>query len=1707
MRTWAETFKSHDALINRFKMIKRAHKRWKKDEVISLFDPVIGEWFSKFEKLTEPQEYAIPLIHRGKNVLVSSPTGSGKTLTAFMSIINELFLLAKKGKLEDKIYCVYISPLKALANDIHRNLEVPLEEIEKLALKKGIKIPKIRIAVRSGDTSTSERQKMLRKPPHIFITTPESLALALTAPKFREKFKEVKYVIVDEIHELANNKRGVMLSLNLERLAYYAGEFQRIGLSATQAPLEDIARFLGGYNGDQEREVWIVDAKIRKDMDLRVITPVEDLTLTPYEVASERMYDILVDMIRKHRTTLIFTNTRSGTEHVAYKLKERGVEKLEAHHGSLSKETRLRVERDLKDGRLKCVISSTSLELGIDIGYIDLVVQIGSPKSVAKGLQRIGRSGHAYGATAKGRFMVFELDDLVECTTLVKCAYEGKIDRIRIPKNSLDVLSQVLVGMSLEKRWDVDEAYGIIRNSYCYHDLPKEKFLEVLNYLGGHVLGDVFYSKIWFDPEEGKFGRKKTSRMIFFMNLGTIPDEADYLVVDVEGKRLGDLSEKFVEKLQKGDVFVLGARAYEVVRITSTRVVVRDATGKRPTVPSWVGEMLPRSFDLSIEVGKFREWVENKIQELGKEETVKLLIKEYYLSQEGARSIVSYISEQMHYAVPTHRRVVIEGYVDQSGKYNIIFHFPFGRRVNDALSRAYAFKISERYGVNVGVSITDDAFMLTSKKKIPLDTIKDLLASEELEDVLKKAVFNTELFKQRFRHVATRSFMVLRKYKGKNISVARQQLRSEKILRILKDIPGFPVMEETFNEILNIAMDMPNARKVLEGIEEGSIKVRLLDYSDTPSIFAHSIILVGISDIVLIEDRSALLKELHLKLLERIIPSDEVEFTFSESEIREYFKNKIRIKNIGDIINFVERAPGVDILHRRGINIYDYSDIDEEDLRREVEKLVWDGKIVSVYSTRLLWTTESMYPVFSTLYARDCNKSITWDGVLEAEEIARKNGLKRSEAMDILKCMEHGYLAGRKFKDGRFYWYIREPVKIERDYALEILIRNLLYFRGPITFEEILYTLKINEEDIRRILKYMVDEGTVVKGRFLIGYGEQYMLREDYDALRKKRGMKKDEVMHFRAERIIRKMSCDEFFDNFLVVFNPNTLKIRGCYEEFLNMIKNGEVAYGRFLGGRLCYAPKKNIPIFAGAYRREGLTDKDRKILSIIAALGEKATIRNIEKMSTFYPSEVRRIIEKLEKNIYVYREVTSLMDTPRYPFRAVVYESKGDEDSLIRRIIRGYGPLSRTQVEWYTGLNFKHGDEYKKVNIEGTWYYYHLAVNEPTREIKEIIPREDPFSYPILHNLYDSFPEIYSYLLVHNGKIISTGDVKDRHDHLYVESVLGDQDDFLRTLGKKWTVITSVPQEEGYHKVGDYYISDDASSKMFSRSKIIAYILWKNRVIPRRFLKTPLDVARFLMVVHSDREMIRAFKKIKLEKYYHSELIYEIVDLNGERGFATMETAAIFQAIKGMKMDKDMETVYHIFEENRKMSIRELLQESPLGMERTYKAIDNLLLGNYIAKHPSGYIIVKSKYPKTLAVDRFVESLHDMFGVLNVKIITEFGGGYIHPIESLYSLEKLELSKGGYLNDGWIYYLDESEIESFECEFCAEKPFVFDPKDPLSRFLRTLFNLKYEGFVVVKDDFVGTVKATGKRKIKISKAYPEEAREIFEKAMNLPP
>ncbi len=862
-----------------------------REENLSCLESYVRVWFEKnFEELTPPQQYSFKLISSGENIIATAPTGSGKTLAGFMVILNELFKLGEKAELRDGVYCIYISPLKALDNDIRKNLLIPLNEIREIASGMGKTLPEVRIGVRTGDVSPEEKQRQLRWPPHILITTPESLAVLLNAPKFIEHLKTVRWVIIDEIHELANNKRGVHLSLSLERLRELVdNDFVRIGLGATLHPLEEAAKFLAGYDSkDRFRSCRLVDVSWHKPLDLKVLSPMQDIVRSSAEQSNIALYKLLDDLIGKHRTTLIFTNTRSGTERVVYHLKQKWKEKysdatIGAHHGSLSRETRLDIEDKLKNGLLRAVVCSTSLELGIDIGYIDLVVQVGSPKSVTRAVQRTGRSGHRFKDTAKGRIIVLDRDDLVECTVMLKCARERRLDSVRIPKNCLDVLAQHIVGMGLNRKWEVGEALKVIKRSYCYRDLKKQDFTALLKFLAGHYadLEDRrVYGKIWFDEAEGVFGRRgKYTRLIYYLNLGTIPDEVKIDVYRYRDKRyIGGIEEGFLERLKPGDIFVLGGRLYKFRFARAMRCYVEDAPADAvPTIPAWFSELLPLSFDLALEIQSFREQMKVKLHKGEKKnEIVKWLLSTYPVDKYAANSIYEYFKEQhifTHGRIPGKQRILIEKTSDLSGKQFLIFHSLFGRRVNDAIARAIAIITSDLVNSNVATIVSDNGFaMLIPEKKAgeaDVDQVIRTLLESDIEELLKQNIRRTELMKRRFRHCAARSFLVLRNYKGYKISVSRQQLSSQTLLNICEEIDSnFPVVQETYREILQDTMDLNKAEDIIKLMRKGKLDYEIINTA-VPSPFAHNLIVLGEADIMLMEDRKRRLLELYNAVIKK----------------------------------------------------------------------------------------------------------------------------------------------------------------------------------------------------------------------------------------------------------------------------------------------------------------------------------------------------------------------------------------------------------------------------------------------------------------------------------------------------------------------------------------------------------------------------------------------------------------------------------------------------------------------------------------------------------------------------------------------------------------------------------------------------------------------------------------------------------------------
>ncbi len=851
-------------------------KERKKEDLIRIMHPLIKEWFfSKFKDFSLPQLYGVMNVWERKNTLISAPTGGTKTLTAFLSILNYLVDLASKESLENKIYAVYLSPLKALSNDIAKNLLEPLEEIQELAKKQGIKLQEIRVALRTGDTSVKERAKMAKKAPHIFITTPESLAIVLTTPKFIEYLKAVEFCIIDEIHAM-DNKRGTYMSLTLERLNEVSVIWPvKIGLSATIEPLEEVAKFLVG--NDFDREVEIANIQFTKTLDISVLTPVTNL-IEDNALTSD-MYDLLNKLIREHKTTLIFTNTRSATERVVDRLKEKFPteygDDIAAHHSSLSKIHRFDIEERLRDGKLKVVVCSTSLELGIDIGFIDLVIMLSSPKSSSRAMQRIGRAGHKMHETIKGRFIVLDRDDLVECAVIQKEIHEKKFDKVRFPKNCLDVLSQQIFGMAITKVWKSEELFKIIRKSYCYSDLTREDFTSVISYLSGEYGGDLektyVYAKIWYDPLTREIGKRgKLARVLYMTNIGTIPEES---FVEVKlapaGEHIGYIDEGFLERMKKGDVFVLGGARYLYLYTRGMNLYVKSSVNRTPTIPSWFSEMLPLSFDTAGEVNRLRFLVKEKLEKGERKiEICEFLKKHLYVDEIIANSIYTYYYEQFKVSeIPCSNTITIEKYKGE--KNYLLFNSMYGRRVNDALSRALAYLMGASENRDIEIGISDNGFYFAGEK-MPIEKALNELNENNLRQILEEAINHTDVLARRFRHCASRALMILRNYKGQAKSVGKQQLRSHFILASVKKISkDFPILKEAKREVLEDLMDIENTKKVLRAIKDNQIKIKIIE-SVLPSPFTLNLILQGHSDLIRIEDKQEFLKRMHQLHMKRV---------------------------------------------------------------------------------------------------------------------------------------------------------------------------------------------------------------------------------------------------------------------------------------------------------------------------------------------------------------------------------------------------------------------------------------------------------------------------------------------------------------------------------------------------------------------------------------------------------------------------------------------------------------------------------------------------------------------------------------------------------------------------------------------------------------------------------------------------------------------
>ena len=830
---------------------------------LNTLHPIVRDWFAQhFGSATEPQERAWPLIRSGENVLISAPTGSGKTLAAFLICLDDLVRAALDGSLPDSTQVLYVSPLKALSNDIHKNLDIPLSGIATLAAERGLMLPVIRTAVRTGDTPVSERQRMVKQPPHILVTTPESLFILLTADRSRQALRSIKTVIVDEIHAMADDKRGAHLALSLARLDALVEKAvgprpQRIGLSATVRPIETVARFLAP---DEHAKVTVIDHGHRRAMDVAVEVPQDELGPVASNEMWQEIYDRIAALINDHRTTLVFVNTRRLAERVAHHLAERlGEEAVLAHHGSLSRKLRLTAEEKLKTGKLKAVVATASLELGIDIGTVDLVCQIGSPRSIAVALQRIGRSGHQVEHTTKPKGRIFSTtrDELIECAALVRSIAQGELDRLLVPSTPLDVMGQQIVAMAAAEEWQEDALFVLVRRAYCYADLTRADFDAVIDMLSEGISTKRGRSGAFLhrDRVHSVVRGRRGARLAAITSGGAIPDNAQYLVLaEPDETVVGTLDEDFAVESMSGDVFMLGSTSWRIRRVESGRVRVEDAKGAAPTIPFWRGEAPGRTWELSSAVSDLRA----RILELG-EAAVDFLITECHLDKRGAEQAVLYVRAGAAAlgALPTVNTVVAERFFDEGGGMQLVLHSPFGARVNRAWGLALRKRFCRSFNFELQAAATDNGIVisLSDQHSFPLELVFKFLSKETVEEVLTQAMLPAPMFEVRWRWDTSRALAVLRFAGGRKVPPPIQRMRADDLLaavfpdqaacqeNIVGDIriPDHPLVNETIKDCLHEAMDLDGLKRLVEQIGSGELKTVAIDTPE-PSPFSHEIL-------------------------------------------------------------------------------------------------------------------------------------------------------------------------------------------------------------------------------------------------------------------------------------------------------------------------------------------------------------------------------------------------------------------------------------------------------------------------------------------------------------------------------------------------------------------------------------------------------------------------------------------------------------------------------------------------------------------------------------------------------------------------------------------------------------------------------------------------------------------------------------------------
>ena len=1682
------------------------------EELLEILCPPVRNWFKdSFSDFTRPQKLAIPAILDRKNLLLCSPTGSGKTLTAFLTIIDKLVRLALDNKLEKKVHCVYISPIKALANDIQRNLIGPLTEISESYLPD--KTQEIKVGLRTGDTSQSDRQKMLRNPPHILITTPESLAIAITSPRFQPIVSELEYMIVDELHSLVPTKRGVHLALTLSYLdTLLKTPVQRIGISATMEPLEKVAEYLVASDDQESRNsassVSIAKVSGSRELDLDILITHKKFSDLAVMKILDANIEAIADLISAHTTTLVFANTRKMTETIVQRLRPYLGDLVAGHHGSMDKKIRLNVEKKLKHGHLRAVVTSSSLEMGIDIGSVDLVLQVGSPGDIATALQRIGRAGHHVGGIPRARFLPTSVDDLIELAALQSAIQKGDMDKLDFPENCLDVVAQFMIGLVIINEMDIDEAFEVIVNAWSYRNFEYDDFIEVLDMLEEE-------RRVWVDWEENMYGKRGYSRMIYYTNIGTIAPDNSYLVFNAEGSILGQLSGSFVSKLRSGDVILLGGSTYRVTNIQGTRVNVTAVTGYRPTVPSWSGEARSRSRELS---NALLDLIGHCIISLRKEVDPRIILRDAYgLSNPVSNAIARHLEEHSieSFQVPDPSRIMVEQIIS-GGHPTYMITTCRGRGFNTALGYFLAGLAESKNISVIEMSFDENGLLMRTSKEIEPREMYDSFRTNDHIEIIERYIISTQIFAKRFKEVAGRSLIIPKRIGAEEISPQQFQQKADALLNKHRTIDDSLLMREAKNEIMFADIDITSLNQFLNSCIEGEARI-VHQKMTIPSRLGMSLFMSAFEDLMSMKTRAFLVKDIDPTVLQRLLGTRSLATELSSEELNEYYLNKAPIpKDSSGLLKLMSHGGGLEKSFNNPLYKEKLQNIEFDVLRGWVEELCQDGEIVKINNcgSKELdgkWFTPYMAEIHGTL------GSLSVNGGKDVKDLRELNiqGL----TFDI--SSEHKGTTPTKWEQIQ----VGDPHE-----AMRVKIIEMLGSEGPKTSDEMEQRLPFSKELVERILHELESRNVVSVGFYKQTDDAEYILKVDEHRLTDG----DEEVVEYRwVQNMVFQKSFAQYDDGFSafdshVIFQKQQELLYRVeefrFKDWKDLQLDSDVIMGRLLHNRIGYTTKKNIPMLLGLKPEPWVGPMEEEILARIP-VGINVTRQEI--MQDFPKGEehkslqrdLKRALDNLERQMLVVKQFEDVVGRRRRLslFHRVhgVYQPMDFESSLVD-VIKRLGPIKANTLRFYITRSFedltvalmnleKSGEISKVISLVPDPEAFYCMPDEvellqrPRREDRKlrIMTQSDPYVSRFIWEVRSILDRGW-YLPVFKGvdpigkilmfKVNDYLEIKDLHiPNAYIEEfcqafsiLLDNHSDQLvdvailsnfnsEPVSSIDEVTKKCLESIGFKLTGERMIRggivDPQPREIAERALFHRHHLHQNTRLENEILamkKTP--EVRDDFALRGRCEVYRA----DLKSMASANRLHQGINLRGHQVWATYEHFQDLLIIRGEEYDPDLWDIVEFFGNNSDPNV--FKERHALSQSEFRKLIQPLIrTGHIVQDFRGGFrtVTLKSSLDPVELRKEYLRKMVESYPVITLKQLMRLAGTPFKPEELKSVLNSFEqdgtLIKGFLIEDLHEVCWGRKELLEEAKNITAIRDFVLPPSDPISPYFADLLKEKF--------------------------------------------